>query len=99
MKKGRIIAACVAVHLIVSGMLLAGARVWQQCYDRTHRDPVAMASLTLSEDSAALTILGRRAVLPLTLTAPESPLWLALLTVTDAWTAGMVTAVSFIIEK
>ena len=99
MKKGRIIAAGVAIHLIVSGMLLAGARVWQQCYGRTHRDPVAMASLTLSEDSAEVQILGRRAVHPLTLTAPDSPLWLALLTVTDAWTACTVTAVSFIFRQ
>ena len=54
--------AALCIQCILSVMLLGGARVWQQGRNRTHREQVQLASLTVQADTAELEILGRSSI-------------------------------------
>ncbi len=72
-----------AVHLVVSFVLWGTLRVMQRGYNATHREPLAMASLTLRGETAVVQVLDESCEIPVTLLAEDSPLYYALYCLTD----------------
>lgn len=94
MRKGlRNLIGGVMIHLVVSGTVLAGIRVYQQSYNTIHREHIRMASLTLQSDKAEVSVLGRSCTVPLTLLAEDSMLYYAAYFLTDGtvhlWVYGI----------
>ncbi len=73
--------AWLGIHCILSMTLLAAGRVWQKCWNRTHRKQVCLASVTVGTDAAEVTVLGSTRSLPL---LPDSGgIWYAAAILTD----------------
>ena len=53
------------LHILLSGFLLAGFRVYQRGYDHTHTKPIEPASLSVSGDSATVSVLSHSFTVPL----------------------------------
>ncbi len=63
------------VHLVVSGAGLGMLRVYQQGYNTMHREPVAMASISMQGERAEIRVLHSRCVF--TLPSEDSSLYYA----------------------
>lgn len=94
--KGRIrrIFGVIAVHLVISFTALAGLRVYQQSYNKTHREPIEMASLTVRPSEAELHVLGKRCTVPLDLLQEDSMAYYAAFFLTGGTVHAYVFAVS-----
>lgn len=69
------------LHILLSGFVLAGIRVMQSGYNRSHGDHIRAASLSVSPGSAQLHILSQTLCIPLP--SEDSPLPLVGYVLTD----------------
>ena len=58
------------LHLLLTGFLLAGFRVYEISYDQTHTVPLENIRLQLTENEAELTILSQTLTIPLGASQP-----------------------------
>ncbi len=72
-----------ALHLILSFVLLGAVRVYQQGYNRTHREQLQMASVTVEGSRAEIQVLKHSYAVSLHWLAEGSPLYYAAYCLTD----------------
>ena len=76
-RKWQRICTGLALHLIISFVLLGAVRVYQQGYNRTHREQLQLASVTVEGSHAEVQVLERSYALSLRWLAEDSPLYYA----------------------
>lgn len=70
----RLAAIALTLHLAASVVIWGGLYVCQKGYNTMHREQIAVASLTLTQEHAQLQVLQSRCELPLQWFSEESPL-------------------------
>ena len=88
----RRIFAVFMIHLVISFTALAAIRVYQQSYNRTHREQIRMASLSIGTSQAQLSVLGKNCTLPIL--ENDSMAYYAAYFLTDGAAHGWIFAVS-----
>lgn len=76
-QKLRLAAICLTLHLVVSGVIWGGLCVYQRGYNTMHREQLAVASVTVTQERAELQVLQGRCALPVQWFSEDSPLYYA----------------------
>lgn len=81
-RKNRFLGICLCLHLIASGVVWGGLCVVQRGHNTMHREQIAIASLSVTEQTAKFQLLDNICELPLPELNEEHPLYFALYAVT-----------------
>jgi len=88
-----------ALHCVVSFVILGGVRVWQKGYNRTHQEQLQMVNVAVHDQQAEIKILGRNMALSLEWLNENSMLYYGLYAVSDEFIRSWIVICHEIITE
>ncbi len=79
-RKLRFLGICLCLHLVVSGVMWGGLCVTQRGYNTMHREPIAIASVSVTEQNTRIQVLENSCEFPTFWNDKENPLYFAVFT-------------------
>ncbi|MBE6851069.1 MAG: hypothetical protein E7504_04960 [Ruminococcus sp.] len=81
--KLRFLGICLCIHLVASGVVWGGLCVSQRGYNTMHREQIAIASVSVTEEKAHIQLLQQNCEIPAFWNDEDDPFYYALYALSD----------------